>query len=187
MSLMLLGILNSQAAGGGGVLAYDHIQTSTANGTTGITFSGLGSLTDYKHLQIRMVTKLNFNIGDDAFNIKLTFNGVSGTGNYSWHRLYTFGEVRSQASVSAEDISFYDITPSSTLPNQYGAGVIDILDFASTNKRTTTRTFYGNVGQGNNVSLHSGLFNSTNAVTSLSLESTAFTLLNSRFSLYGVK
>lgn len=53
MSFVLLGILNSQAAGGGGLEdGFVHLATANAGGSSQISFSGISQ--DYTHLCVRM-------------------------------------------------------------------------------------------------------------------------------------
>jgi hypothetical protein len=74
--------------------------------------------------------------------------------------------------------------------NSFGATIIDILDYASASKNTTLRTLSGSSTSSNpRIGLHSGLWNVTDAVTSITLtdnEGLNYTS-SSRFSLYGIK
>ena len=193
MSFVLLGILNSQAAAAaGGGPAYDLLQTQLiSSNTNSVTFSSLDTLAaDYKHLQIRMTLRSNFSNGfgytQDA---KLTFNGVTTTSYYT-HRLEANGSSVSSGGFSQSYISLSDIVPDSDAPsNVYGLGVLDILDFASSAKNTTTRMFSGAVNTNEyDIALRSGLYISTDPITSLTLASAFGDFVSgSRLSLYGVK
>jgi hypothetical protein len=77
--------------------------------------------------------------------------------------------------------------------NVFGAAIVDILDFASTNKNKTIKSFHGltggasGLGDLNAVHLSSGLFLSTNAVSSITIfPNTGNFVTGSRFSVYGV-
>ena len=124
----------------------------------------------------------------------MTINADTGT-NYAWHSVQGDGSaVATNASTSQPNIHVMrNCLPSSTSPsNTFGVVVIDILDYANTNKYKTTRTLFG--GNFNNsitgyVGLMSGLWQNTNAITSLTFqEETGANLVQySQLALYGIK
>tara|TARA_R110000782_G_scaffold261065_2_gene352511 strand:- start:245 stop:796 length:552 start_codon:yes stop_codon:yes gene_type:complete len=182
MSFMLLGILNSQASGGAAG-AFDLLQTTTLGGNAStIQFNGLSSFSDYKHLQLRTVTRTNRG-GTDA-SVKLRVNGDTNDSNYSGHELYAgFGEVNSYNNNAA----FIAKTTGSVYAH-YGVSVTDILDFQNTSKFTTFRTFGGANGY-QYMSINGMAFLNTNALTSLTItvgEGNSY-IAGSRFSLYGTR
>jgi len=184
MSFMLLGILNSQAAGGGAG-AYDLLETTTlATSASSVTFTGLGSYSDYAHLQIRYVARNDYSTYPD-WTI-LQFNSDTGA-NYKSHYIRGYGSI--DAKVSSE--LRVGLTPGATsTANAFGVGVIDILDFGSTAKNTTTRTLSGlNIFNDPRIWLGGGLWVDTSAVTSITLDQSRASnfLSGSRFSLYGIK
>jgi hypothetical protein len=71
----------------------------------------------------------------------------------------------------------------------FGAGVIDILDYANTSKYKTIRTLSGwDKNGGGNVGLSSGLWLSTSAISSIVIGSQTGNLVtNTQFALYGIK
>ena len=184
---------NSFSAGGGGAAAdYELISTTIlGSAAASVTFSGLGtSAAAYKHLQIRMTTRSSASYGDDVI---LRFNSDSGS-NYSHHLIVGNGStVNSYAGTTQTFIKGgYTIANDQTPSQSFGAGVIDILDFASTSKNKTTRNLTGgnaSGGAGSQIQLWSGAWYSTSAVTSIVLSSisAANFLTGSRFSLYGLK
>jgi len=186
MSLMLLGILNSQAAGGGGG-AYDLLETTTlTSSASSVTFSGLGSYSDYAHLQIRLIARGNRSatIADTLLQI----NGDTGS-NYAKHALFGTGSsVGSFGTASTSNIQI-GITPASTnTANLFGPSVVDILDFNSTSKNKTVRSLFGNAGSTSFIGFYSGLWADTEAVTSLLIYPQANDFIaGSRFSLFGLK
>ena len=189
MSFMLLGILNAQATGGGAG-AFDLLETTTlTSSASSVTFSGLDAYSDYKHLQIRMVAKSVYGGGDVlSFNL----NGDTGS-NYAYHYLRGTGSaVQSNDGVSTSTPWIATLPGSTADSDSFGAIVLDILDFSSANKNTTLRALSGSTSGSVQIGLYSGLWNNTNAVTSVSLfpNSFGFTrnlVTGSRFSLYGVK
>jgi hypothetical protein len=65
---------------------------------------------------------------------------------------------------------------------------MDILDYANTNKFKTTRTLEGYDANGSgNVSLTSGLWQSTSAINSITITAVGTFNQYSQFALYGVK
>jgi hypothetical protein len=179
MGLIPLGILSSA---GGGFGTYELIESQILGSNSGsITFSSLDTYASvYKHLQIRMVTKLSQS--STATDQLMRFNGVTST-SYSGHRLLGNGSSvssDSRASSSSAFIGFVD-------GDQFTAAVIDVLDVYAT-KNKTVRCLLGAHGFAKEIMLTSGLFNSTAAITSITLFPVVYNYLaGSRFSLYGIR
>lgn len=176
-----------------GVLAtpsdFEHIQTITvgAGGAASVSFSSIPQT--YKHLQIRAIARgKSGNAG--PYNTYLTFNGDAAN-NYATHRLVGDGTSAVAYGTSSRANGFVFYTPTTNdAANIFGAGVIDILDYASTSKNKTVRSIGGYDQNGAGwVNFFSALWMSTNAITSLTLTSeTAETWVKySTFSLYGIK
>ncbi len=188
MSFTLLGILNSQAAGGGAG-AYDLLESTilTSSAST-VTFSGLGAYSDYKHLQIKAVTRATASDPDMSWYVRA--NGDSTSNKHTTHRLEGNGSSVSSVRDGTNNKSQLGRVPASYAPSgAYGASVIDILDFSSTNKNTTFRSLNGYYSSSTRkIQLVSGAYFETNAITSLefSLFSGDFDA-DCRFSLFGVK
>jgi len=186
MSLIPFGFW-AASGGGGAANAYDLLETTTlTSNTASVTFSGLGDYSDYAHLQIRIVSRTS-----DATtnaNINLNFNGDTGT-NYATHDLE--GNGTSVGSGSAASIANIRVAQNigTSLADAWPAAVIDILDFSSGLKNTTTRTLNGWASSSTpRIFLRSGLWNDTSAVTSMSFAlSSGDFIAASRLSLYGVK
>jgi len=168
--------------------SYDLLTTTTlTSSAASVTFSGLGSYSGYKHLQIRYMMRLNS--GFDGGTVQFRLNGDSAN-NYSYHQLIGGGaSVLSQAaSNQTMGQAGYGIGGNAPA-NVFGAGVLEILDFSATSKNTTTRSLSGRVGAANSILLTSSLWVNTAAVTSIEL-SPYFgdsMVTGSRFSLYGLK
>lgn len=174
--------------------SYESIATVTvgAGGSSTITFSSIPST--WKHLQIRCFAQSNrATYGTDAMIMQ--FNSDTGS-NYAAHWL---GGNGSSASASADSSATY-ITMKENIGTQngtatFGATIIDILDYANTSKYKTARMLAGTdvngtvATYGGWASLSSGLWQNTNAITSIVLKSytsSSFTQYSS-FALYGVK
>lgn len=152
-----------------------------------VTFTGLGSYTDYKHLQIRMVARTDRSDGVvDSFTVEL--NNDTGS-NYTTHLLEANGSgIVSQAS-TGQSATFAGIVTGNTAPaNSYGPAIIDILDFSNTSKNTTIRCLSGSPDASSRIEFHSGLWIDTSAVTEIDLIPGRPNFLSgSRFSLIGVR
>ena len=170
--------------------SYESIATVTvgAGGSSTITFSSIPST--YKHLQIRYIGRDNRAVNRDSFYIK--FNSSSGN-TYWQHGLYgdgsSAGAFNSGAALSSIEIG--DVTGSSAGASMFGAGVIDVLDYASTNKNKTIRSLTGADinGSGGGLDFWSGMWTDTTAVNEVNLiaRSTFSFVQYSQFALYGIK
>ena len=186
MSLVLLGILNSQVSPAGAP-AYDLLETQVlTSSAASVTFTGLGSYTDYKHLQVRASWQTTYSIQRDVL---IRFNSDSGA-NYASHYLQGNGSlVGSYARSSQNQIRLENSVSTISNASYYSGAVVDILDFSSANKNTTVRGLSGDNVTYKNVKLSSGAWFNTSAVTNIEflIESGYSYSSNSRFSLYGVK
>lgn len=187
MTPIPLGILDFPTAAG----AYDLLETQIlTSSAASVTFTGLGSYSDYKHLQIRAVARSDAGI-DATFNTTLRFNGDSGS-NYSYHYLgvESLSSPFSSNASSRTSILLNDWLPlGNTTANVFGALVMDVLDFANTNKYKTIRRFSGVAGITQpDLMFSSGLWQSNVAISSFVIASSAGNFVaGSRFSLYGVR
>ena len=162
---------------------FESIATTTvgAGGSSTITFTSIPAT--YSHLQLRGIARNN-NSADDSF--ALTFNSDTGT-NYSRHGLT--GSGTAAASYAGSTVANVGIWAISAIANTFGAAVIDVLDYANTNKYKTIRSLngYDNNGSGYIV-LTSGNWRNTAAITSITLTANAGTFQQySSFALYGIK
>ena len=185
----VLGIIASQMSGhlwapSG---AYDSIATANGTGSSGtITLSSIPST--YTHLQIRISAQTT----GTAYG-KLSFNSDTTNANYKSHDLIGDGTTASSTS--------YAQSYGGILINAYGgwgntsgsassATLIDILDYANTNKYKTTRGLSGldNNGADHTVVFQSGVWLSTAAISSITLTLSANSFASlSQFALYGIK
>lgn len=173
---------------------YEAIQTVLLSSTQAtVEFTNIP--TDYQHLQIRCFARGNratYGTGTLAMRI----NNVS-TASYSFH--FLLGDGASVASSPGSNVTAMDLgnnSIGSTVSNSFGGVIIDVLDYKDTNKFKTVRALGGVdingtiAGYGGHVSLGSGMFQNTNAVSSIQLLGTgsSFSLTQySRFSLYGLR
>lgn len=176
---MLAGLTGLLGGGGGGGGSFESIATATSSGSSAtLTFSGIPST--YKSLQIRGLYS-----GDGGF--LMTING-SSSAIYAYHFLKGNGSSASASGLGYASGYFnFTQTPTGSTSTLH-ACVIDIIDYASTSKNKTLRMFdgYDENGDGD-VSLYSGLFGSTDAITSITLDSNGLWRNNTTFALYGIK
>jgi len=151
-----------------------------AGGASSVTFSNLNTWAGtYKHLQVRMV---NLHSADQ--NAVMQFNG-DFEANYWWHQVQGNGSGASSFGTSNSWMQVGYGPNSASAPT---ASVIDILDAFSTNKRKVARTLTGSSSSTNNIKLMSGMWNNTNALTSITFREIAGTFQQgSRLSIYGIK
>jgi hypothetical protein len=192
----ILGIYASQISGHLFTLSgsYDALASVTvpSGGLSSITFAGIP--TGYSHLQLRMSARgTKASSGDDIY---LQFNGdTSSSGNYyGYHQLYGNG---SSVSSNVSGATYPGIIPAyltaaNNMSNNFGASVLDILDYNSTNKNKVIKSLSGWDDNGSGyILLRSGMWQpSTPAgITSITLfynSGGSFAQYTS-IALYGVK
>ena len=141
----------------------------------------------YTHLQVRMIGRLT-NTGSNVTTGKITVNSTTST-NMAYHRITGDG-----ATVSAYAYSSYSgwedlliVPQDGTTADTYSAAVLDILDYANTNKNKTMRLLSAaDVNGSGRIIFGSGLVNSTTAISSITFSTTSLFKQHSHFALYGV-
>ena len=180
-NLSLLG-----ASGGGAAGAYDLLETTTlTTSASSVTFSGLGSYSDYAHLQIRYSARTSGAV--TAGILIVTANGDTGS-NYSSHELTGAGSsVFADSDLSRMRTAYLIGTDSAS--DSFAPGIIDLLNFSSADTYKTFRSLSGIADTGTLISLRSGSWRNTDSVTSLALVDRSGNnfVTKSRFSLYGIK
>ena len=174
--------------------SFDLLETTTlSTSANSISFTGLGSYaTGYKHLQIRYIARSTSANTNNGLSIQL--NGDTGS-NYTFHRIKgdgssvsVFGRSSASGSTSAGRI-----TGGNADTGAYGAGVVEILDFGSTQKNKTIKTLggYANAAAaGYLIEFDSGAWLNTDAITSIEFTAESGSVdfaAGSRFVLIGVK
>jgi hypothetical protein len=166
--------------------SYESIATTTvgSGGSASVTFSSIPAT--YSHLQIRIMGRTNRAAQMDS--VKLTFNSDTGA-NYSEHGLYGNGaSIASYSSASATGSSTYRIAGATAASGIQGAIIIDILDYANTNKYKTLRSAGGcDLNGGGDIYFNSGLWMNTSAINNIVLTPIGTLQQYSSFALYGIK
>ena len=192
--MLLLGVLQAQAAGAGpvGGPAFDLLDEEILlSAASSVTFSGLDTLAaGYQHLQIRYSAQGDRGSPHFQDLMSVYFNGDTGA-NYSFH--YLRGYENAVQSGYSNLYNFNYVSLNYKNANLFAAGVIDILDPFETTKYKTMRSLNGYMNNSssfeNAVALASGSWRNTNAVNSITLDPAlgANFTARSRFSLYGIK
>lgn len=181
-----LGIVASSMRGA--TNSYESIMTYTigSGGASDVTFSTIPST--YKHLQIRILGKDSTTGTGD---LRWQFNGDTGL-NYSFHWLTGSGSGTPSAGgyggTGYGNINNWATGTGAT--NQFSVAIIDILDYANTNKYKTGRALSGRDNNGSGqVDLASMSWrNSSSAISSIKLYLTTGNIGQySSFALYGIK
>lgn len=181
MSFIPLGFL---AASGSVAGDFESIQTVTvgSGGAASITFSSIPST--YKHLQIRFIAR-----GLSGGAIYTQFNSDTGA-NYSAHNLNGDGSsAGAQSQTSTSTPLIIRNGGISTTANTFSAGVVDVLDYADTNKKKTLRSLAGQDLNGSGlIELGSNAWYNTAAISSIVMTQNGSGFAQySQFALYGLK
>jgi hypothetical protein len=169
--------------------AYDSIASTTvgSGGTGTITFSSIPAT--YTDLQVRITAQSNratYSLDDIRlkFNADVTSHGV--------HTLYGEGSA-AEGNYITNNIG--ERALGTGVFGNFGAYIIDILDYKNTSKYKTYRALAGTdsngivAGYAPMINLVSGLWQNTSAITDLTFTPVNGTLFNqySSFALYGIK
>lgn len=163
--------------------AYQSIATVTvgAGGTSNVSFTSIPST--YKHLQIRI--SANQATSSNMLNIKV--NGDTTTG-YAIHSMNANGT--STGANNATSVQYARMARSGGIvatANTFTSGIIDIVDYANTNKYKTFKMLSGTDLNGSGtIEFESALWLSTSAITQLDLFCTNNFSQYSSFALYGI-
>ena len=167
--------------------AFESIATTLGTGSSAtISFSSIPAT--YKHLQIRFIARVTN--ADTANNQFLQFNSDTGA-NYSWHLIEGDGAAATSNGLANYNYTFAGrVSAATAAAGIMGVGIIDILDYANTNKYKTIKTLSGQDRNGGGVArFDSGNWRNTAAITSIQLinSSTTNYTTDSQFALYGIK
>ena len=156
-----------------------------SNGASNITFSNIPQT--FTHLQLRVLFKPSAN----PSWANISFNSDTTYTNYANHDLRGNGSSANSYFGQGSGTYIYTILyVASPTSNIFAGGVVDVLNYASSNKNKTVRSLGGVDANGSgNADLASGLWTSTSPITSITINTNngdSFTQY-SKFALYGVK
>jgi len=175
--------------------SYESISTTTvgAGGSATVTFSSIPAT--YTHLQIRGISR-STNGSNAGISTYVRFNSDSAS-NYSYHALTTYQGAGAAIDVFGGANSTFALSAampnSGLLSNMFDATVIDILDYANTNKYKTIRSLSGYDINGattgySYLGLFSSNWRSTSAISTITLSGASNDFAQySSFALYGIK
>lgn len=184
----ILGIYASQMSGHlWPASSYESISTVNGGGSS-VSFTSIPST--YSHLQLRVLTT-STRASNEQDYYRVRFNSDTGT-NYAAHVLEGYGTGAGSFATTTTASPYTFIAGGGTAgTNVFGAAVIDILDYANTNKYKTTRAISG-IDTNTNASrvwLSSSVWLNSSAISSLTISSVYGGTISSTssFALYGIK
>ena len=169
--------------------SFESIATVTvgSGGSSSVTFTSIPST--YTHLQIRCNMQ-ETQAGTDWDNFTARFNSDSGS-NYTRHYLEGNGASVTAYGLGSRTYAFLGMVSRSGAGSSiFGVNIIDILNYADTNKYKTIRSLSGfDRNGGGSVGLFSSAWLSTTAISSIVLTSDSGSNFSqySSFALYGIK
>jgi len=171
------------------VPSYESIATVIvgSGGSSEINFTSIPA--DYAHLQIRAIARTTTGSSAGADWVLGRVNADSGS-NYSRHYLYGYGSGVTANGETSQTSFRAGLAPmDNTTASMYGAFVIDILDYANTNKYKTLRVLLGSDRNGaGEMIFQSNLWMNTSAITSIKLYPEVNNFKQySKFALYGLR
>jgi hypothetical protein len=176
--------------------SYESIATVTVGGggASTITFSSIPST--FKHLQVRFFFQDNRGTyGSDDIGFRVGNGSIDTGNNYAWHDLYGNGSSAAAQNVTSTSRMELNNASGTGVASNFGAGVMDILDYANTSKYKTIRSLHGNdvngtvSGFGGRIALDSGLWQNTAAISTIQFAPLYGSSFNqySHAALYGIK
>jgi hypothetical protein len=165
----------------GAMIPIATVYLSSAAAAT-ISFTDIPQ--SYEHLQLRLFGRTTSGNGSDYIGI--TMNGA--TSGHTQHQLVGNGSAASSSSnggLGSIPLQRFAGVGTSVM----GGMIIDILDYANTNKYKTVRELGGYEGGSDGfVALVSGMITSTSATTSITLTPAAGNFIQyTHAALYGIK
>lgn len=162
-------------------IATQYLEADAAS----VTFSSVPAT--YEHLQLRINAKTDWNTTTPSFGA-IGFNGDTG-GNYSSHRMMGDDSTVSALAVTGNAEMYMGRFATLDFAAVFGGMVLDILDYANTNKNTTCSGLSGLGDATNVVQADSGLWDDTAAVHTILISQSGGSnfLRGSEFTLYGIK
>lgn len=169
--------------------AYESIASTTvgAGGASLVDFTSIPQT--YKHLQLRVLARST----DTATSIEFDgrFNNDQ-SGSYSDQTIYASGggSISTFNASGTSYMAFQRISGANTTAGNFGAVIIDVLDYTSTSKGKTVRQIGGQVNNDTSsvAGYTSNYWNNTSAITSFVLyPNTGNFAQHTVIALYGIK
>jgi hypothetical protein len=173
---------------------YESIATTVvgAGGAPSVTFSSIPST--YKHLQIRALGQSSRASFPDGYFTRVGNGSADSGNNYSWHYLDGDGSNAIASATTSTSAARIGSISGQSATSMFTANVVDILDYANTNKYKTIRSLFGydtngNGSVGQRVGIYSALWQSNSAINVITIfpEVGPNFQQYSSFALYGIK
>ena len=166
---------------------FEAIATTYLEGTAAsVEFTSIPAT--YEHLQLRISGRQNIS-GSAGGALRIQFNGDTGS-NYSNHTFQTYGASSLNADGYASFAYVYQagrLTGPTSHASIYATTILDIADYANTNKNTTFIGLTESISASDYLSFFSALWDDTAAVTSILLYSASDDLVeDTTMTLYGL-
>jgi hypothetical protein len=167
---------------------FESIATATlTSDAASISLSLIPST--YKHLQLRAYLRAASATTNELMAYR--FNGVTANGNYRTHYIQGDGANATAGYYGETNFGVYYAPGNNSTANTFGAMIMDILDYADTNKLKTIRLLNGYDTNGNGIpQFESTWFNSTSAINSITFLSWSGSVnykAGTTLALYGIK
>lgn len=164
---------------------FNLIETNTvgSGGTASVTFSSIP--TSYKDLVIKASLRATSSSGNS--NFFMYFNGTTGS-SYAHRRIIgTASSVTTDTQTSQPWIEFASISPNATFTaSTFASTEIWIPNFQGSGFKPVYAQHMGQNNGTQHAYLVAGIFTSTSAITSITLDGTDSFAQYSTFSLYGL-
>lgn len=182
----ILGIVSSGANVAGG--AFESIASTTlSSDVSSYTFSNIPQT--YEHLQVRMLVKTAPTSFSDWYRLQVKGSSVSESSYDVDANGATVGQSFNTSSIT----SAFAPTNSSSLANYFGVAVVNIFDYAKTDKAKTWHSLFGfdaNTVINPRLGFSQTIDTSTSAITSLEISQPtagADLAAGTKLALYGIK
>lgn len=164
------------------------IAGSLPNGSNQVQFDNIPQT--FTHLQIRISARSTQAVTEADLTV-YGFNGTSASSNSAVHALTGDGSGASSFSGTAQYNPFlFKIPGANATANTFGSGIIDILDYRSTNKMKVLRSIGGYDANGSGridfVSVLAFGFGSATALANIWFFTSSNYAAGSRFDIYGI-
>lgn len=181
----IIGIIASSISGSISASSFESIATATGTGSsTTISFTSIPST--YKHLQIRVNGRSDSAAA--AGSISVYANNDTTSANYARHRLSGEGTTASATGAASLTMLLGRVSAATATAGIMGTSIIDVLDYQSTSKYKTFRSFSGQDQNGTgDLWLTSGLWLNTAAINRIDLVLGGNWTTASTIALYGIK
>jgi hypothetical protein len=185
----LIGIIASSGGAATVANSYESIATVTvgAGGASSVSFTSIPST--YQHLQVRLLARSSFSNSGNSVNLYYRFNNDTAS-NYSQHTVRGDGATVFASGTGSAGAMFIGagVADAGAATSVFTGGVMDILDYANTNKNKTASVLAGfDRNGGGQIVFSSGAWYSTSAVNRLDLTTDSNWVQYSTFALYGIK